>query len=108
MPGNLSVVLIPSAIPACYFKKGGIIHQTVLFMGQILPESEKKTPKNQCHHPSAISRYKQYWLQHKLEIRKGKGGFEEHIETQTTHREFIDLPEQWAWEGKELLHLREA
>lgn len=77
-------------------------------MGQILPESEKKTPKNQCHHPSAISRYKQYWLQHKLEIRKGKGGFEEHIETQTTHREFIDLPEQWAWEGKELLHLREA
>lgn len=73
-------------------------------MGQTSPESGEK------NNPSAVSRvgYKQYWLQLKLEIRKGKGGFEEHMETQTTRREFIDLPEQWAWEGKELLHLREA
>lgn len=106
VPDNLSALSIPLAIPASFSStlKRGIMHQAVLFTGQKSPESGKKT------NPSAVSRagYKQCWLKHKLEVRKGKGGSEEHIETQTTRGEFIDLRGAVGLGGEELLHLREA
>lgn len=67
-------------------------------------KSHQKVEKN---NPSAVSRagYKQYWLKHKLEIRKGKGGFEERMEMQTTRREFIDLPGTVGLGGKRVVTL---
>lgn len=41
-----------------------------------------------------------------MEIRQPNGEFEEHIKTQTTCREFIDLLEKVGLQRKYFLHLR--
>lgn len=43
-----------------------------------------------------------------MEIRQANGEFEEHIKTQTTCREFIDLLETVGLQRKDLLHLRKV
>lgn len=90
---NLNVALMLSAIHPLYFsstlQRGN--NPVRLCFSQC--KYHQKMGGGRKTNPGDISRigYKQYWLKCVMEIRQANREFEEHIKTQTTHRECIDL-----------------